>query len=477
MPVRKAAETRRTILKPAARAAAAAAPRRVAPGGLTLVLGFVLVLVGIWAGGATYLLLSGNRLATSAIGRAFELQDYYEQQGAEFRRLLAASQAEYERAQRDLDRLEKIANQQTGIEARLIELVRRQGQIESRQSALVRVAEQIGGAPIAALQGVAAKVPAPPRRQGAGLERTRSALGMEPDDPEDFELDPDAELRSDPASERRGDAGSDALGERRAARVPVLEAEKSLEIAMSLLVRAQTLEANQITSMKTLSEAAEFRLALLRQAAEAAGRELSDIVDPKRIQALRAVSKVARPAAEDASPFGIALSNLRRSATEIRRLAPVVNGLPIRQPVTAENRISSRFGARSDPFLGTTRFHAGQDFAAATGTPIFSTGAGVVLSAGEAGGYGNLVQIDHGNGLVTRYAHLSEIHVSPGQPIAAGQMVGKAGSTGRSTGPHLHYETRLNNVPNDPMRLMRVGAQLGVAVAAPLPPQRPARRG
>uniref|UniRef100_UPI0013D5985F M23 family metallopeptidase n=1 Tax=Klebsiella oxytoca TaxID=571 RepID=UPI0013D5985F len=84
------------------------------------------------------------------------------------------------------------------------------------------------------------------------------------------------------------------------------------------------------------------------------------------------------------------------------------------------------------------RMHAGQDFAAAAGTPVFATAGGVVLSAGWGGGYGNLVQVDHGNGLVTRYAHLSEILVSQGQPVAVGARVGLVGSTGRSTGAHLH---------------------------------------
>jgi murein DD-endopeptidase MepM/ murein hydrolase activator NlpD len=90
-------------------------------------------------------------------------------------------------------------------------------------------------------------------------------------------------------------------------------------------------------------------------------------------------------------------------------------------------------------------------------------GSGVVLSAGVGGGYGNLVQIDHGNGIITRYAHLSAILVQPGQPVSGGMVVGLVGSTGRSTGPHLHYETRVNDEPRDPNRFIEAGQRILVS--------------
>ncbi|KAF0230573.1 MAG: membrane protein associated [Beijerinckiaceae bacterium] len=457
----------------------------VAVSGLSIALAFATLLLAAWAFGATYLLLSGNRLAANAVNRTFQLQDYYEHQGAEFRRVLDTSKAEAERARRDLARIEQIANERVGVESKLVELVRRQTQVESRQSALVRITEQLNGAPISALQaGTAAAGLIPPRRAPRALESTRSVLGLPAEGDADVELDPDAELLRDTTMDEATDSGDAHFGDTRAVRkasskapkriAPVVPAAppaplpegRALEIADTLLQRLRQLESNQLREAQALGTAMQTKAGLLKQAAEAAGRDLADIVEPSRMKAVRAVAAIARTSAEDGSPYGVAITTIRQNASVIRRYLPVVSGLPLRQPVDAASRISSRFGTRSDPFLGTARFHAGQDFAAAIGTPVYSTGSGVVQSAGNAGGYGNLVQVSHGNGLVTRYAHLSEISVSVGQPVAAGQPVGKAGSTGRSTGPHLHYETRLNNVPNDPMRLLKVGAQLGVVPGA-----------
>jgi murein DD-endopeptidase MepM/ murein hydrolase activator NlpD len=113
--------------------------------------------------------------------------------------------------------------------------------------------------------------------------------------------------------------------------------------------------------------------------------------------------------------------------------------------------LSDGFGGRRNPFGGSSsEFHAGQDIATAWGTPVEATANGKVLFAGWQSGYGQLVEIDHGGGLTTRYGHLSDVDVEVGQQIVKGQTVGKVGSTGRSTGPHLHYEIRLNDEPVDP---------------------------
>ncbi len=101
-------------------------------------------------------------------------------------------------------------------------------------------------------------------------------------------------------------------------------------------------------------------------------------------------------------------------------------------------------------------------FVATAAIPSESTAAGTVSHAGWQGGYGKLVEIDHGNGLATRYGHLSEIDVRVGQHIKIGQVVGKIGSTGRSTGPHLHYETRIEGDPVDPHKFLRAGSKLGL---------------
>lgn len=116
--------------------------------------------------------------------------------------------------------------------------------------------------------------------------------------------------------------------------------------------------------------------------------------------------------------------------------------------------ISSPFGWRADPIQGIKRRHDGVDLPGATGTPIFATGAGRVWIAGWVRGYGNLVEILHPGGIATRYGHLSRIRVGRGEAVDQGQLIGAMGSTGHSTGPHLHYEVRLNGAPVDPLSYM-----------------------
>lgn len=142
----------------------------------------------------------------------------------------------------------------------------------------------------------------------------------------------------------------------------------------------------------------------------------------------------------------------------VQRMRSLTDRLPIIAPVSG--RRSSGFGGRIDPINRSPAFHAGIDYAAPRGTPVLATGAGRVVSAGRNGGYGLMVEIDHGGGLTTRYAHLSRITVEAGQTVSAGQRVGKVGSTGRSTGPHLHYETRKHGKAADPTIYLRVGKKL-----------------
>lgn len=115
------------------------------------------------------------------------------------------------------------------------------------------------------------------------------------------------------------------------------------------------------------------------------------------------------------------------------------------------NGVTSGFGYRIHPTLGGQRFHAGIDIARPAGTRIIAANPGTVVQAGWAAGYGLLVTIDHGRGLQTRYAHLSSLGVVPGQEVRKGDVLGSVGSTGRSTGPHLHYEVRLNGQPVSPV--------------------------
>lgn len=118
-------------------------------------------------------------------------------------------------------------------------------------------------------------------------------------------------------------------------------------------------------------------------------------------------------------------------------------------------KINNEFGFRRNPFGGRTyEFHAGMDIAGDRGDIVVAPAGGTVTKAGWQGGYGQMIEVDHGNGLITRYGHLSKLNVEVGDVISRGQLIGFVGSTGRSTGPHLHYELRLNDHPINPRRFL-----------------------
>ena len=139
--------------------------------------------------------------------------------------------------------------------------------------------------------------------------------------------------------------------------------------------------------------------------------------------------------------------------------------LPSAQPLE-EGAVGSRFGWRIDPFSGRSAFHEGMDFNAPAGTPIVAAGAGMVVFAGWHPSYGQQIDIDHGGGLVTRYAHASKLLVREGDIVRQGQRISEVGSTGRSTGAHLHFEIRVNDEAKDPLNYLRTG--IGIRGFEPL---------
>jgi murein DD-endopeptidase MepM/ murein hydrolase activator NlpD len=141
--------------------------------------------------------------------------------------------------------------------------------------------------------------------------------------------------------------------------------------------------------------------------------------------------------------------------------------VPSAPPV--EGVIGSGFGFRTDPITGRAALHTGLDFPAEPGTPIVASAGGVVLSTDWHAEYGHTVELDHGNGLVTRYAHCLKVLVKPGQVVKRGQAIAEVGSTGRSTGPHLHFEVLVQGVPQDPSRFL-------AAASGPLQPTQPTQR-
>ena len=167
---------------------------------------------------------------------------------------------------------------------------------------------------------------------------------------------------------------------------------------------------------------------------------------------------VRPPPANEGFARALFEANLARS--EVAQLTDTLRTVPVRKPVTGDIEETSPFGVRMDPFVHEAAMHTGMDIRGEVGEPAHATAAGRITIAGWDGGYGNMVEIDHGNGLSTRYGHLSQIDVRVGDEVRLGQVIGLIGTTGRSTGPHLHYETRVNGEAVDPEKFLEAGAKL-----------------
>jgi len=153
-------------------------------------------------------------------------------------------------------------------------------------------------------------------------------------------------------------------------------------------------------------------------------------------------------------------NDLVGSLDRLKRAKNTIQILPILMPLSGKYRLSSPFGSRTDPFGRQKAFHSGIDFAAPKGSIVSSAGAGTVIHAGRKGNYGIAVEVKHRNGLITRYAHLSATLVKVGQSVDLGDPIAKVGSTGRSTGPHLHFEIRRADTAIDPQNFINVGKKL-----------------
>ena len=194
-----------------------------------------------------------------------------------------------------------------------------------------------------------------------------------------------------------------------------------------------------------------FRMAGLAPSSfvERGGALGGPLIESKDPRALAAVLDVD----ED---FAVRIQRAARDLNEAQALAEAVDDLPLARPTAASSQTSG-FGVRFDPFTRRPAYHSGLDFSGGHATPIYSTGPGVVSFTGRRSGYGNVVEIDHGRGLKTRYAHLSGFAVRPGQQVGVGQRIAAMGSTGRSTGTHLHYEVWVNGRAQNPGRFLKAG--------------------
>ncbi len=220
-----------------------------------------------------------------------------------------------------------------------------------------------------------------------------------------------------------------------------------------MIASLSKVENDQLSRIASLTTGAENKADAMADIIRRTGIKIDDSAD----QAIG--GPFVEPVNDSAGTFETSLSNLDSALNRLETVRGAAVSLPFGNPAPGRE-ISSRFGNRIDPFLGRLALHAGVDFVAETGADIRTTGAGTVTSAGFSGGYGNMVEIDHGKGITTRYGHMSQILVKEGDKVNLGDVIGRAGSTGRSTGPHVHYEVRLNDNPVDPMRFLVAGTEL-----------------
>lgn len=238
--------------------------------------------------------------------------------------------------------------------------------------------------------------------------------------------------------------GRDAAGEESAA-----DRADRMFVAINQSLRA--IEEEQIEGLDTLAENAFETADTIAEALAAAGLEIAGGDGEATGGPLLPV--------EAGRAFETRVRELDDALAKLETVKAAARVMPIHNPAPGQ-AVSSSFGVRRDPILRTPAMHAGIDFRATPGTAIRAAGAGVVVKAGWNGGYGRMVELDHGNGLSTRYAHMSRIRVKEGDRLDTGDVVGEVGSSGRSTGPHLHYEVRRNGNAVDPLRFLKAGKKI-----------------
>jgi murein DD-endopeptidase MepM/ murein hydrolase activator NlpD len=399
---------------------------RLGPVAFWIAVGSVTVL-GMWsAATATYFAFRDDVL-TRLIARQAEMQYAYEDRIAELR------------AKVDRTTSRQLLDQEQ-FDQKLDQVMRRQTTLESRATAL-------GAIPDVAVTGSIR-----PTSRGAAAPDAAPSGTPKPSPISDtavFVAPPDREARLE-------------------SRAPVIAAVQANQFAKiqgvdNVIVRLQTsldqVERRQIAALSSVEESMESRIRRMRGVFTDLG------LDMPQLEAAAPRAGMGGPfvpvkLAADAGAFERQLYRINVTRAQVERLNRTLSLVPYRKPVIGEVEFTSGFGVRSDPFLGRPAMHTGLDFRASMGDPVRATANGKVASSGWAGGYGRMVEIDHGNGLSTRYGHLSEISVKVGDQIKIGQVIGAVGSTGRSTGPHLHYETRIDGEAVDPQKFLRAGVRL-----------------
>jgi len=279
-----------------------------------------------------------------------------------------------------------------------------------------------------------------------------------------------AEMEQDVAAIRAAAAKRAEVLEQRQAFLAAMLSGKADPAQVARLLPEQadapTTDAAQQVS-QSYDEVDGMQLMLADQAHQATRQRLSQAsaavrrlgLDPNRLMARGGVGgPFVEAGSEDVDPR---FAQLFDSWKQLEQLEQGVASIPSAMPVAMQSfRYTSGYGTRSDPFRGRAAMHAGVDMAGPVGTPIYATADGVVGHAGTRGAYGNLVELNHGSGIATRYGHLSSITVRAGERVRRGQIIGLMGSTGRSTGSHLHYEVRIDGRAVNPLPFLQTGEAL-----------------
>ncbi|MGB3501098.1 MAG: peptidoglycan DD-metalloendopeptidase family protein [Mesorhizobium sp.] len=365
---------------------------------LTAVIGSTIAAVVLGYVFATSYLVLRDDLIGASIARQARMQQAYED------RISAL------RSQVDRITSRQLLDQQL-METKVSELLARQSELASRQS---RIGPLLGSAQDAT---VTSSIPVPQPR-------------------------PDVRASIDTTGVLKAMFGKKAANEASAA-------DHADKLFVSINQSLKTIEADQLVRLRNMTQDAYQTADAIKGALKGAGMSIAVDYDND------AVGGPLVPLTSGGK-FEAVVDELDDALSTLGEIKDKAKLLPISNP-SPGSAISSGFGARKDPLIGTPALHAGMDFRARAGTPVYASGAGEVVSAGWNGGYGQMVEVDHGNGLRTRYAHMSRILVKEGQKLVAGSVVGRVGSTGRSTGPHLHYEVRRNGAPLNPVRFIKAG--------------------
>jgi murein DD-endopeptidase MepM/ murein hydrolase activator NlpD len=396
---------------------------RIGPVAFWIVVG-TLVIMGVWSiATGTYFAFREDVL-TRLIGRQADMQFAYEDRIAELR------------AQVDRITSRQLLDQEQ-FEQKLNALLKRQAMLEQRTAALSGDSITTGSIKPAKPVPVPAADPSPPKLRASPISDTVI-----------FTAPPDREARLESrdvqvSATRVADGGKGVGLEGILSRV---------SLALDKVEKRQTAV---LTNMEEQADSKANRIQSV----------LADLgVNVAKVPPARGVGGPFMPLRapqSGASAFERQLYRVYVARAQIDRYTQALVTVPVRKPVMGEVDMSSPFGIRTDPFLGRPAMHTGIDLRGETGEPAHATASGRVTIAGREGGYGNMVEINHGNGLATRYGHLSEIDVKVGQTVRIGEVIGKIGSTGRSTGPHLHYETRVDGEAVNPQKFLRAGLRLG----------------